>query len=210
MDEFQRILRVSAQLASELQGHVFIGGVAIYLHAVNGKAARAMAEASHDSDLMVSLSDFSVLRDTVEIVSNPRLGKHQIILEGVEFDVYVERRNVLIVPYDEIYAHAPSYGDMRVAALEHLLLLKLEAHVDRAGSAKGDKDARDLVSIALASEGRIRASLLSPYLKDVHVKALLRIGRSRIFEELCGGNAHDAKKLRRSFDSFASRIASCL
>lgn len=206
MQEFQHILEASSALAEDLSGHVFIGGVAIYLHAVNSPSARQVAEFSHDSDLMISLLDYSILRDHVEVVANPRLGKHQVILEGVEFDVYVERQNKLVVPYDEIYAHAKTYGNMHVACPEHLLVLKLEAHLDRFGSAKGDKDARDLVSLALASR-KINVRLLSPYLRPEHVEAMRRVGQGRIFEEMCLGNAHEAKRLRVSFNDVVKQVA---
>src|SRR5262245_5897824 len=105
MSEFQRILAVAERLATEHPGHVFIGGVAVYLHAVNNARTRDLAEASHDADFMLSLADFADLRDTDEVVANRRLSKHQLIRDGVEFDVYVERQNNLIVPYDEAGAH---------------------------------------------------------------------------------------------------------
>jgi len=207
MVDFQHVLSASAALAADLPGHVFIGGVAVYLHAVNCDAAREGAELSHDSDLMVSLWDFMTLRSSAEVVSNKRLKKHQVILDGVEFDVYVERNNNLIVPYDEVYACAVTYGDVRVAAPEHLLLLKLEALADREGTAKGDKDARDLVSVALVGKGRVRAGMLSPYLRDDHVKVLERVARSRVFEEVCGGNVHEARKLRRFFEDYVRKVS---
>jgi len=204
MNDFQRILNTSLELAEDLPGHVFIGGVAIYLHTINSRsqATRKMAETSHDSDLMVSLHDYSSLRDAVEVVANPRLGKHQVILEGVEFDVYVERQNNLAVPYDDIFAHAKTYDRMRVAALEHLLLLKLAAHEDRQGSAKGDKDERDIVNLSMLMKGRPRLDLLSPYLRGEHVVSLEKIAGGKVFTDLCRGNVHEAKKMRQSFEKF--------
>lgn len=204
MNDFKRILGASQDLAADLPGHVFIGGVAIYLHTVNSRSqvTRKMAEASHDSDLMMSLRDYSSLREIFEVVSNARLGKHQAIIEGVEFDVYVERKNNLSVPYDDIFAHASTYDRMRVASLEHLLLLKLAAHEDRQGSAKGDKDERDIVNLSMLMRGKPRRDLLAPYLRDDHVASLERIVRGRVFTDLCRGNVHDAKKMRQSFEKF--------
>src|SRR3990172_2523791 len=140
MGDFRQILAEMERVAATYPGHVFIGGVAVYLHAVNNPKTRGLAEASHDADFMLALSDFADLRDAEEIVPNRRLSKHQLIRGGVEFDVYVERRNGLLVPFDEAAAHAVHYGAIRAACPEHLLVLKLEAYRERMASAKGDKD----------------------------------------------------------------------
>lgn len=189
-------------LAKSLPGHVFIGGVATYLHTVNSPLTKKLVESSHDSDLMISLADLSDLRDATEVIGNPRLGKHQVIVDNVAFDVYVERNHKLIIPYDDLFAHAISYGPMRVASLGHLLLLKLEAYIDRAGSRKGDKDERDLVNIGILTGSKPNDEELSPFLRDKHVHALEMIARSRVFTDLCRGNTHDAKTMRRAFERF--------
>jgi hypothetical protein len=207
---FQHVLSVSSLLADELPKHVFIGDIAIYLHAVNNPATRSTSEFSHDSDFMVSLADFSTLRDSQEVTSNLRLGKHQLVLEGVEFDVYVERHNNLIVPYDEVYAHSKLYGNMSVACVEHLLLLKLEAYGSRARSAKGDKDARDVVNLAIVCRGRVRSRLMAPFLRRSHVDSLIKISQGRVFTEMCRGNVHEARKLRERFEDMVQSIASLL
>ncbi len=206
MDEFQRILGEVARIAEEHPGHVFIGGVAVYLHAINNPRTKEGAEASHDADFMLALSEFADLRDTDEVVANRRLSKHQLIRRGVEFDVYVERQNNLLVPYDEAAAHADAYGPIRVACLEHLVVLKLEALRDRMNSAKGDKDARDLVTIARVSGGKIRPALASPFVRDEHMDLLERVAKSHVFTYLTRGNAHEAKALRRLFTDFVSAL----
>jgi len=200
-------LRVSADLAAELPGHVFIGGVAVYLRAANDRRTRGRVESSHDSDLMVSLVDFSSLRQSFEAVANPRLGKYQIMCEDVELDVYVEKHNRLVVPYDEVYAYADTIDGLRAASLEHLLVLKLEAYADRKGSAKGDKDERDLVTIAVLARGGFRPELCAPYLRDKHAEALERVASGRVFTEICSGNAHEAKKLRKIFEGLVVKLA---
>jgi len=206
MDPFQHILNASADLAEDLPGHVFIGGVAIYLHAINTPHADKWAESSHDSDLMMSLADFSDVRDTFEVTDNRRLGKHQIVYDSVAFDVYVERLNSLIVPYDDVFAAAVTYDTLRVACLEHLLLLKLEAHTDRAGSPKGEKDERDLVDIQILSGSKMDEGLVSPYLRDKHLLSLEKVARGRVFLDVCKGNVHAAKKMRKKFEAFARTI----
>jgi hypothetical protein len=206
VQEFQRILAEVERLATQYPGHVFIGGVAVYLHAINNPRTKASAEASHDADFMLALADFGDLRDSDEVVPNRRLSKHQLIRGGVEFDVYVERQNTLIIPFDEASAHAVAYGAIRVACLEHLLVLKLEAFRDRVGSAKGDKDARDLVTIARIAGGKARASLASPFLREDHLKALDRVAASPVFTYIAKGNAHEAKAIRTTFNHFVEAV----
>ena len=63
----------------------------------------------------------------------------------------------MIVPYDQVAAHAMRYDALRVASLEHLCVLKLEAYRDRRSSAKGQKDAKDLIRIGLASLAQKRS-----------------------------------------------------
>jgi len=204
-DDFKHVLDVSLNLAAGLPGHVFIGGVAVYLHTVNHRTTQKYAEVSHDSDVMVSLVDLSVLRDQVEVVANRRLGKQQVIIDGVEIDVYVERQNNLAVPYDELLAHASNYNaehvTMRAACPEHLLVLKLDACLSRRGSAKGDKDERDVVRLASLGS-TFHPELCEPYLGDEHAAVLKQVARSRVFSAMCEYNDHEAKKLRQTFESF--------
>jgi hypothetical protein len=185
---------------------VFIRGVAVYLHAINNPRTKATAEASHDADLMLALADFADLRDTDELVANRRLSKHQLIRRGVEFDVYVEHQNNLIVPYDEAAAHAVAYGPIRVACLEHLLVLKLEALRDRRRSAKGDKDERDLVTIARVAGAKFRPRLAAPFLRVEHAKLLKEVAASPVFTYIAAGNAHEAKAIRTMFAAFVSSV----
>lgn len=199
MSEFQRILGEVARLAQEHPRHVVIGGVAVYLHAINNPQAKDTAEASHDGDVIVSLAEFADLRDTDELIANRKQTKHQLVRRGVALDVYVERQNRLIVPFDEASAHAVSYGGIRAAALEHLLVLKVEAYRDRMHSSKGDKDARDVVNIARIAGKSFRAKLAVPFLRDEHVELLQQVAASPVFTYMTRGNAHAAKALRTAF-----------
>ena len=184
---------------------VFIGGVAVYLHARESRSG-VPPEASHDADFMVSFRDYGYLKDVEEVTPNTRLGKHQLVYEGVEFDVYVERMNRLFVPYDEVAAYSETAEGVRVASLEHLLVLKLEALKSRSHSRKGDKDRRDVVQVGLLLGVGVRRELVDPYLVGVHFKFLEEIAGGALFYELCGGNAHEARRLREAFADFA-RVA---
>jgi len=128
-------------------GIVFIGGVAVYLYTRSANASGRFVEFSHDGDFLISISDFADLRDIEEVTANRRLNKYQIIREGIDFDVYLEYHNRLRIPYAEVLEGSKVIDGVRVAALEHLLLLKLAAFDARRGSAKGRKDERDLIRI---------------------------------------------------------------
>ncbi len=206
MDGFQHILAEVDRIAVEHPHHVFIGGIAVYLHAVNNPATKDIAETSHDADFMLALADFAELRDTDEVVANRRLSKHQLIRNGVEFDIYVERQNKLLIPYDEAAAHRVPYGPIQVACLEHLVVLKLEALRDRLRSAKGDKDVRDLVTIARLSRQSLRPELARPFIRDDHLELLEQVHASPAFSYIARGNAHEAKGLRKIFSTFAARL----
>lgn len=141
--EFSSLLKACQEVASFFpDGLVFIGGIAVYLHAINNGME---SEFTHDADFYISLADMADLRDIEEVTPNRGLSKHQFIKQGFEFDVYTERQSSLIVPYSEIIAHSVCYKEMRVASIEHLFILKLEAYRDRHGSMKGSKDAKDLI-----------------------------------------------------------------
>lgn len=207
MSDFDKILDGCRALSDMLTDVIFIGGVAVYQHAISRKSS-VPPEASHDADFMISRSDYGELRDLEEVTSNKRLGKHQMLSHEIEFDVYVEGANNLIVPYDAAAASAVVLQDLKVASLEHLLVLKLEALGQRGHSAKGEKDRRDLVQVGLLLGKSTKRTLLDPYLREDHLTDLVKIAKSSIFYNLCGGNAHEAKKMRSVFTNFAQSVSS--
>lgn len=210
--EFARLLRVCQEITDTCpEGVVFIGGIAVYLHSINRKETRSFAEFTHDADFYISLADMADLRDAEEIVANRRLNKHQMIKQGFEFDIYTERHSALLVPYDQVMACAVSYENIRVASLEHLLVLKLEAYRDRCSSAKGQKDAKDMIRLALVAHAQGRsldAQRCMAYLSDEHLKLLERIQRGPEFLSLTRGNAHLAKAIRNRFSKVTEALRS--
>lgn len=200
--DFSKLMQASAQLAGAFpDGLVYIGGVAIYLHAINQEETNDLAETTHDSDLYISLADFCDLRELEDLTSNRRLSKHQLVKRGFEFDIYVERQSSLRVPYDEVVAHHHQVDAFRVACLEHLLVLKIAAYEDRRGSVKGEKDARDIVRLAAvmkASDASIRPELVLPYWSDDEIEILESIAKGSAPSALAKGNAHDAKQYRNA------------
>jgi hypothetical protein len=210
--EFRRLLGLCAEIAQIAPaGIVFIGGVAVYLHAVNLPATEAFAEATHDADFYISLADMADLRDLEEVTPNRRLHKHQLIKDGFEFDIYTERQSALVVPYDAVAAHSVAFEGIRVAGLEHLLVLKLEAFRDRRASLKGEKDAKDLLRIAaIAARGKRKfdAMLAAPYLRDEHLPLLDLVERGTAPVAMAAGNAVIAKRLRQEFALLSSALKS--
>lgn len=201
--QFSELLLACQEIAVMFtQGIVFIGGIAVYLHAINHDKTKQLAETTHDADFYISMSDMSDLRDIEEVTPNRRLSKHQLIKRGFEFDIYTERHSSLIIPYDQISAHAVTYDAIRVATLEHLFVLKLEAYRERRASAKGEKDAKDIIRIALVSCNqplKFRTKLISGYLSDDHLELLEKIGRGPEMLALARGNAKLAKGYRDDF-----------
>ena len=200
MGEFQKLLADCAEIAEWFpDGVAFIGGIAVYLYAVNGKSTKDLAETTHDADFYISLADMADLRDIEEVTPNRRLSKHQMIKHGIEFDIYTERQSRLIVPFDAVMAESEVIEGIRLASLEHLLALKLEAYSDRKGTSKGEKDARDLLRICAVATDReqpFRASIAQVYLGGEHLALLQDVVKSPQALVLAHGNAQVAKRIR--------------
>ena len=205
---FQRLLTACHEVGGLYEPDiVFIGGIAVYLHAVNHPLTSAYAEMTADADFYISLSALSDLRDIEEVVQNSRLSKHEFQKQGFSFDVYTERQSSLPVPYADVVAHAVSYDGMAVAALEYLLVLKLEAAVDRHGSAHGQKDARDIIRILLLGQQQgfdAQRSIL--FMRDDHLARLKLIVNGPEFIALATGNAKEAKSLRQACTQVLSKV----
>lgn len=208
--EFETLLSACVEIATLFpDGVVFIGGIAVYLHAKNQEATSGLAEFTHDADFYISFADMGDLRDIEEVTSNRRLSKHQMVKRGFEFDIYTERQSSLIVPYDAVLASSQVVGGIRVAALEHLLVLKLEAFADRKGSAKGEKDAKDLLRIAAVAAHAphgFRRKLVEGHLRDERIALLAEVERGPHAMALARGNAMHAKKLRQDLARVIEKI----
>lgn len=197
------IKEVSEEFESRL---IFIGGVAVWLHLSDLKM-ESMGEFSHDGDLLISLGDFADMRDLYEVTPNRRLGKNQIVKHGIEFDVYVERNYGLVVPFEDAMAESRVIEHVRVAGLEHLLVLKIEASIDRKGSEKGLKDERDLIRICkMLHDTGCKANIITPYLREENVEILKALPKSSQFIVMTGNNAHNVKPLREAVTEVTKSI----
>ena len=203
MYDFEHLLTVCSDVASEHPGQaVFIGGIAAFMYIVNSPRISAYAETTHDGDFYVSFAGLHELRDTDELVSNKKLRKHSFTRSGVDFDVYSQYGNGLIVPFEQIAAYAVSFDGVDVAAIEHLFVLKLDALIDRTGSSKGGKDVRDLACLSLI-EHEFRAELLLPYLRDEHIEMLSELPSRSEIVGLAKGNVQEVKVIRNRLAAIA-------
>ena len=209
---FEELLLACQEIAELCpDGVVFIGGIAVYLHAINNDLTKDLAETTHDADFYISIADMSDLRDIEEVTPNRRLSKHQLIKRGFEFDIYTERHSALVVPYDQVMALSEMHDTIRVAALEHLLVLKLEAYRQRRASSKGQKDAKDIIRIALIASTRKPAfnqDAVRGYLGADHLELLEQIQRGPEMLALARGNSKQAKSYREQFERATSRLRS--
>lgn len=190
-------------------GLVFIGGIAVYLHAMNQKDVADFAEATHDADVYISLSGLSDMRDIEEMTQNARLSKHEFQKNGFSFDVYAERNSKLPIPYANVVAHAINYEGVLAAAPEHLLVMKLEAAIDRQGSEHGRKDAKDVIRLLLVgSKTDFDADLSVQFMRDDHLNHLHDIVKGNEFLSLTQGNSKLAKQLRNTCENLLKKIDS--
>ncbi len=206
--EWRQVWKAVQTLTAEFpEGVIVIGGVAVYLHSLQEKSLAV--EFTHDADVYVSLSIWADFRDMYDVTSNKRLSKHQIILNDVDVDVYQERNNSLRVPYAALAMAAEVTQGVRVAGLEHLLLLKLDAYKDRGRSAHGLKDARDVAKILILLRKTTPYYVLAQGTPE-DVELIDRVLRSDVFLILAENNAHEASKLRKMASIYAEALRKAL
>lgn len=204
---FERLLSICIDTGRLYEpGMIFIGGIAVYMHAVNKVGAAEFAEATNDADVYISIAGFSDLRDIEELSANSRLSKHEFQKGGFSFDVYTERQARLPVPYSEVAAHAVETNGVYIAAPEHLLVMKLEAAVDRHGSVHGQKDAKDVIRLLLVGLNDFDAELAVKFMSEKHIIHLRSIMAGPEFVALAKGNSQLAKRLREKCESVFLRI----
>ncbi len=209
MDDWDEILRHSRELCGFFpEGLAFIGGVAVFAHTQAHPSLRRYTAFSHDGDLVIARADFMDLRDIEVVTTNRRLNKHEFRREKLQFDVYEEGSSGLVVPVAEILASSQGKEGLRVACLEHLLVLKLEAYKERRSTPKGEKDAGDAFKIVLLAADADIAKTRLAYLDDEHVDHLRAIRRESTALRLTQGNRHEASSLNKTFDRSLDAIVS--
>jgi hypothetical protein len=178
---------------------VFIGGIAVYLHAARRRAAKLPPETTHDVDAALSLVAAGSMRDELEVVPNPRLKKAQVKIGEIDVDLYVEYQNGLRFDYQELAQYATTARKLKIAALGHLLLLKIDAYLARSTSARGAKDRRDIAKILvlLADASKEQRDLVIGHAVTADLKVVAEVLKSSAFMEIAKHNAKIAAELRK-------------
>ena len=207
--------KIVADLVALTDGEiVFIGGIAVYAHSSMGGLP---LETTHDADAAISLSASGTVRDHEEFVTNKRLGKAQIKVAGIDVDLYVEHNSKLRVDYAELaqYAARATIGkarDFQIAALGHLLLLKIDALHARGHSGHGAKDRRDISKILVMAQDRLvkgdedDLQLVIGGAVGSDIAAMQQVLKSTAFMEITKRNAQAAAKLRAKVQAFVDRV----
>ena len=118
---------------------ILIGGWAVFLYTKDLK--------SKDIDLIVQYETLELLRKKYSLIKNERLRKYQIKQEGIDIDVYLPHYSDLGLSVEEVSQYVTSREGFIVPKIEMLLILKQFVFSHRQGSAKGEKDRLDILSL---------------------------------------------------------------
>ncbi|MEM3402226.1 MAG: hypothetical protein QW179_00595 [Candidatus Hadarchaeales archaeon] len=188
----------------KLADFVTIGGWGVYFWTRKLK--------SRDIDICLDQDNFyklqaNALKLGLTIKRNPRLKKFELVMEGVEIDIYTPFMCNLVIPCTDVFREnmVSNIEGFRVAAPEVLLLLKAQAAAERWGSEKGMKDRVDIISLLAFAD--LKAGVLRKLVKryDPSKKLLAVIGRtvreSRAEYRVVGlAYEKDGVKLKRFLD----------
>lgn len=123
---------------------ILIGGWAVYLYSKSLK--------SKDIDIIVDYEVLAKMKEMDEVFKNERLKKYEINTGHFDVDIYVPHYSDLGIKAEEIGNFVTNKEGFDVPALEVLFLMKLFAWHNRRGSAKGQKDELDILSLAILPE----------------------------------------------------------
>lgn len=164
---------------------VLIGGWAVYLYARTLK--------SKDIDLIADYKTLGRMQQAYSLVKNDRLKKYEIPSGEFDVDIYVPHYSNPGIPAEVVLKQAVVRENFKVPALEALLLMKENAHHERQGTPKGEKDGMDLLSLlsaepldwgafhALAARYAPEApQRLKQFLKNIHDAPYLNLNRHQL------------------------------
>ncbi|MFX4299972.1 hypothetical protein [Pseudosulfitobacter pseudonitzschiae] len=201
-----RLLRATAEINDFFEDDIaFIGGVAVYAHAMMSRDYEGLAVFSHDADFVIMLNAFADLRDLEVVTPSKNFRKQQFTKDYFEFDVYVQNQTDLRISVEEIVAASEEQYGLRVASLEHLLLLKIPALKDRKGSQKGEEDAQDIVRIMYLIDKPDPLKL-----KRITEDDMLILSEANSLDHILpitNGNRHLAKNLKSVVENNFSKIS---
>jgi len=125
---------------------VLIGGWAVYLYTKRNKATK-------DIDMIVDYNTLAYLQANYQVNRNDRLRKYDVKLdEGFDIDVYVPIYSKLVVPVEDILNLTTTKEGFVMPRPEVLLILKLNAFIDRGKSPKGRKDMTDIAGLVFFAD----------------------------------------------------------
>ena len=123
---------------------ILIGGWAVYLYSKSLK--------SKDIDIIIDYDVLAKIKETDEVLKNERLNKYEINAGHFDVDIYLPYFSRVGIEVEEIKKFTVGKEGFIVPALEILFLMKLFAWHNRRGSAKGQKDELDIMSLAILPE----------------------------------------------------------
>jgi hypothetical protein len=205
MADVWKVARAVAKLADgEI---VFIGGIATFLHVQRRPKTGLPLEMTHDVDASISAVASGSLRDLEEVTENHRLHKWQIRVENIDVDLYPQHVSELRFSYLDLAPHAQRYRGLSIAAIPHLLLLKVDAIADRGSSGTGAKDRRDAAKLLVLLHGSPQAqSLLAGLATPNDLTILHSVVKSAALTEIARGNAKEAAVLRKKAEEALNAV----
>ena len=143
MPYYQEIITTkSFQILQELKRNydfILIGGWAVFLHTHQLK--------SKDIDIIVNYDELEKLRKKFILNKNQHLKKYEIQIDTTDIDIYLPHYSDLKIPLEEVKQYTENIEGFNTLKSEVLLILKQTAFLDRQGSAKGEKDKIDIISL---------------------------------------------------------------
>lgn len=123
---------------------MLIGGWAVFFY------TRALK--SKDIDIIITYEELTRLKERFAVAKNDRLKKYEVKFEHVDIDIYLPYYSELGIPAEIIQTKTIAREGFKVPRLELLLLLKQWAYLARQGTAKGEKDRLDIISLIALPE----------------------------------------------------------
>lgn len=170
---------------------ILIGGWAVFLYT---KALK-----SKDIDLIVEYQGLEKLRKKFKLTKNERLRKYEIKLEEIDIDIYLPHYSQLGLPVEGMGTYAVEREGFKVPKIEIILILKQFVFSQRGGSAKGEKDRLDILSLLKLKkiDWNFYKELLAKYkIEDFKEKLLNLLKETKRAPEL-GLNEYKMAKLKK-------------
>ena len=154
---------------------------------IGGWAAYLWTRMQKSKDIDIVLEDHAgleYLKQHFTLKKNDSLRKYEIIVDGIDIDIYVPYFSRLTLPAEDIRGYSTIVENIRVARPEALLVLKQGAEMDRGDSVKGRKDRLDIMALVLRTEmdWQLYRELLERYSLAGHLQRLRGIVGS--FEDI--------------------------